>query len=71
MQVHSLEEYGRLSRLQFEAGRSSYLQVLDADRSLFNGKLDFTQTRYDLLTRFVSVYKAMGGGWIDKAGEMK
>ena len=70
-QVQSLEEYGRLSRLQFEAGRTSYLQVLDSDRALFNGKLSYTQTKFELLTRIVSVYKAMGGGWIDKAENTK
>ena len=41
-QVRALEEYSRLSRLQFEAGTSNYLQVLDADRSLFSGRLAFS-----------------------------
>lgn len=71
-QMAALEEYSRLSRLQFEAGTSSYLQVLDADRSLFTGKLNSTQTQYDLLVSLISVYKAMGGGWIleaDRLGE--
>jgi len=63
-QVQSLEEYARLSRLQFEAGTTNYLQVLDADRSLFAGRINFNQTRYDLLTAIVSVYKSMGGGWV-------
>lgn len=66
-QVAALEEYARLSRLQFEAGTSSYLQVLDADRSLFTGRLNSTQTQYDLLVSLIGVYKALGGGWIDAA----
>lgn len=69
-QVTALEEYARLSRLQFEAGTSSYLQVLDADRSLFTGKLNSTQTQYDLLVSLISVYKAMGGGWINEADKL-
>jgi outer membrane protein, multidrug efflux system len=69
-QVRSLEEYARLSRLQFEAGTSSYLQVLDADRSLFIGRLAFTQTKVDLLAAIVSVYKSMGGGWDTEADKM-
>ena len=69
-QVHSLEEYARLSRMQFEAGTSNYLQVLDADRSLFSGRLAFNQTSYDLLTAMVSVYKSMGGGWITEADKL-
>jgi len=71
-QVVALEEYSRLARLQFEAGTTNYLQVLDADRSLFTGKLNKTQTQYDLLVSLISVYKAMGGGWAveaDKLGE--
>lgn len=69
-QVHALEEYARLSRLQFEAGTSSYLQVLDADRSLFSGRLAFNQTKFDLLTAIVSVYKTMGGGWVIAADKL-
>jgi multidrug efflux system outer membrane protein len=69
-QVQALEEYARLSRLQFEAGTSSYLQVLDADRSLFSGKLNLTQTRYDLLLSLVTVYKSMGGGWVMEADKL-
>jgi multidrug efflux system outer membrane protein len=66
-QVQALEEYARLSRLQFEAGTSNYLQVLDADRSLFSGRLSLTQTRYNLLDSLVTVYKSMGGGWVTEA----
>jgi multidrug efflux system outer membrane protein len=71
-QVRSLEEYARIARLQIEAGTSSYLQVLDAERSLFTGRLNQTQTGYDQLVSLITVYKAMGGGWIleaDRLGE--
>jgi multidrug efflux system outer membrane protein len=69
-QVQALKEYARLSRLQFEAGTASYLQVLDADRSLFSGTLNLTQTQYDLLVSLVAVYKAMGGGWVMEADQL-
>lgn len=69
-EVQALQEYSRLARLQFEAGTTNYLQVLDADRSLFTGKLNKTQTQYDLLVSLVSVYKAMGGGWVALAGQL-
>ncbi len=69
-QLHSLEEYARLSKLQFEAGTSDYLQVLDADRSLFNSKLALIKSKYELLSTVVSVYKAMGGGWISEADKL-
>jgi len=70
-QVVALEEYARISRLQFEAGTSNYLQVLDADRSLFNGRLTQTQTHYNLLVSMISVYKAMGGGCVAEADRLR
>ncbi len=70
-QVKALQDYSRLARLQFEAGTANYLQVLDADRSLFSGQLDLVQGQVDTLNAIVSVYKTMGGGWIDVAGSMK
>jgi len=69
-QVSALEEYARLSRLQFEAGTTNYLQVLDADRSLFTGRISFNQTHYDLLAAIISVYKSMGGGWVIEADRL-
>lgn len=69
-QVRALEDYARLSRLQFEGGTTNYLQVLDADRSLFSGRLSLNQTRSDLLTAIVSVYKSMGGGWVTEADKL-
>ncbi len=66
-QIKALSNYARLSRLQFEAGTAGYLQVLDSDRSLFSGQLALVQGEIDVLTSLISVYKAMGGGWIDSA----
>jgi multidrug efflux system outer membrane protein len=41
--------------------------VLDAERSLFNAQLSYTQTQGAVLTSFVTLYKAMGGGWVLEA----
>ncbi|MEN8685961.1 MAG: RND transporter, partial [Desulfuromonadales bacterium] len=48
-------------------GTTGYLQVLDANRSLFSGQLDYVETQTTVLTSLVDVYRAMGGGWIDVA----
>jgi multidrug efflux system outer membrane protein len=69
-QVGALRNYARLSRLQFEAGTVSYLQVLDADRSLFSAQLSYVQTQAGVLTSLVNVYKAMGGGWVNEADHL-
>ena len=64
-QVAALRDYARLARLRYENGYTSYLEVLDAERSLFNVELEYTQTRGDTLAALVNVYKAMGGGWVE------
>jgi multidrug efflux system outer membrane protein len=66
-QVAALSTYARLAKLQYEAGKTSYLQVLDADRTLFDGQLSQVQTQTGTLVALVDVYRAMGGGWIDEA----
>jgi multidrug efflux system outer membrane protein len=63
-QVEALHTYARLARLRYEGGYTSYIEVLDAERSLFNAQLSYTQTQGAELTSFVSLYKAMGGGWV-------
>lgn len=72
-QIESLRNYRSLAWLRFENGYSSYLEVLDADRSLFSAELAHTQTRGSQFQAMVNIYKAMGGGWmveLEKAGDM-
>jgi multidrug efflux system outer membrane protein len=66
-QVEALATYAKLARLRYENGYTSYIEVLDADRSLFNGQLTYTQTQNVLLRSLVNLYKAMGGGWVTEA----
>jgi multidrug efflux system outer membrane protein len=68
-QVLALKDYAHLAKLRYDEGYSSYLEVLDAERSLFNVDLIYTQTQADLFSSMVNIYKAMGGGWIDLANE--
>jgi multidrug efflux system outer membrane protein len=63
-QVEALRTYARLASLRYEGGYTSYIEVLDAERSLFNAQLNYTQTQGAELTSFVNLYKAMGGGWV-------
>ena len=66
-QVAALDNYARLAKLQYDAGKTGYLQVLDADRALFTGQLSQVQTQANTLGALVDVYRALGGGWIDEA----
>jgi len=65
--VEALKEYARLAQVRFDNGYTSYLEVLDANRSLFDAELSHAQTNATLLRSFVNLYKAMGGGWVLKA----
>ena len=44
-------------------GVSSYIEVLDAQRELFNAELSLTRTQLGELVAVVQLYKALGGGW--------
>jgi len=68
--VRALREYARLSRLRFENGAASYLEVLYADNELFGAELSAVRSQGDRFTRLVDVYKAMGGGWVDEAAKL-
>ena len=61
--VHALSETARLSNLRYQGGLDSYLQVLDAERSLFQGRLTLAQLSLQEVLSFVQVYRALGGGW--------
>jgi outer membrane protein, multidrug efflux system len=69
-QVDALRTYSHMARLRYEGGYTSYIEVLDAERSLFNAELSQTQTQQAVLTSYVSLYKAMGGGWVVDAEKM-
>jgi NodT family efflux transporter outer membrane factor (OMF) lipoprotein len=61
--VGALTETTRLSRLRYEGGIDSFLQVLDAERNLFQGQLVLAQLRMLELQSVVRLYRALGGGW--------
>jgi len=66
-QVASLRQYDEIARLRYDEGYTDFLTVLDAERSLFNAELSFTQTRVALHRAMIGLYKAMGGGWMKTA----
>jgi multidrug efflux system outer membrane protein len=65
--VAALREYARLSKLKFDSGYASYLEVLYADNELFGAELAAVRSQADSYTQIVDVYKALGGGWVDAA----
>lgn len=69
-EVDALATYSTLARLRYEGGYTSYIEVLDAERSLFNAQLSYAQTQGAVLTSSVDLYKAMGGSWVTDAERM-
>jgi multidrug efflux system outer membrane protein len=71
-QLAALNEYVELASLRYEEGYSSYIENLDAQRSLFNIELSYAEEKAAQLQALVNLYKVMGGGWqlpVDTAGE--
>jgi len=62
-QLDSSQEARRLSRARYDGGVTSYLEVLDIERSLFQAQLDASRTLQEHLSAIVDLYAALGGGW--------
>jgi multidrug efflux system outer membrane protein len=63
LQAKADAERLRLSELRYRSGVASYLDVLDAQRSLFATQQSLTQTRLAQQQNQVALYKALGGGY--------
>ena len=50
-------------RIAQNRGYSSYLDVLDAQRTLFSVQTSVVQVKNNLLLAQVDLYRALGGGW--------
>ncbi|MCU0600343.1 MAG: efflux transporter outer membrane subunit [Desulfobacterales bacterium] len=68
--VKAGREYARLAQLQYDGGYAPYSTVLQAQQQLFPAELSLAQARASLLSSLVSIYKAMGGGWVTEASLM-
>ena len=53
----------RLARVRFEAGRASFLDVLDAERTLVSADAALTVSDQLLVDDQIALFKALGGGW--------
>jgi multidrug efflux system outer membrane protein len=61
--VRDLDESVRLANLRYNGGVTNYLEVLDAQRSLFSEQLTLAQSRGNEFQSLVQRYRALGGGW--------
>jgi multidrug efflux system outer membrane protein len=61
--VEDLEESVRLSTMRYQGGTTTYLEVLDGQRSLFAAQLTLAVARSNEYQSLVQLYRALGGGW--------
>ncbi|KOC90504.1 efflux transporter outer membrane subunit [Winslowiella iniecta] len=53
----------RIARNRYQNGYASYLDELDAQRTLFSTQLSVVQLKNTLLLAQIDLYRALGGGW--------
>ncbi len=61
--VKDLQESVRLSEMRYKGGTTTYLEVLDGQRSLFSAELTLAEVRGTEYQSLVQLYRALGGGW--------
>ncbi|MFI5237789.1 MAG: efflux transporter outer membrane subunit [Ignavibacteriales bacterium] len=64
--LDALQVYYDLANMRYDEGATSYLEVLDAERSLFNSQLGFAQSRATLMKSVVRIFSAFAGGWLNQ-----
>jgi multidrug efflux system outer membrane protein len=56
-----------LSKMRFDAGVDNYLTVLVAQSSLFSAQLSLVSLKLTEQQNLITLYKALGGGWIERS----
>jgi outer membrane protein TolC len=52
-----------ISRRLYANGLTSFINVLDAERSLYQSQDDLVQSNLAVTHDLIALYKALGGGW--------
>ena len=61
--VRAEQDRYRLAELRYRNGVASYLDALDAQRSLFAAQQALVQTQVQYQQNLVTLYRVLGGGW--------
>ncbi|MDR3776206.1 MAG: efflux transporter outer membrane subunit [Terracidiphilus sp.] len=57
------QDAARLSHIRYDAGATSYLEVLTNETNYYNAELNLSQARFSEVLTLVQIYNALGGGW--------
>ena len=61
--VEALQGYRNLAQIQYDNGQVDYLNILDAERSLFDAELDYVASQSESFVTLINLYRSLGGGW--------
>src|SRR5262249_9029567 len=61
--VADLAQSVRLSDMRYKGGTTTYLEVLDGQRSLYSAELTLAEDRGFEYQSLVQLYRSLGGGW--------
>jgi len=62
-EVEQYQQASKLALSKYTRGLTNFLDVLDAQRSLFSAQDSLAQSRATVQTDLIAFYKALGGGW--------
>jgi NodT family efflux transporter outer membrane factor (OMF) lipoprotein len=62
-QLERSVEQERLARVRYEAGTSTFQDLLNAQNDLFQARQSVLSNRASQLTAIINLYTALGGGW--------
>ena len=65
-QQKAAKKANELSQQRYDKGVSSFLEVLDTERTLFSAELKMSELQLMYRNAYVNLYKALGGGWITR-----
>jgi multidrug efflux system outer membrane protein len=63
--VDATNESFRLANMRFTGGVDNYLAVLDSQRLLYGAQQSLIDVKLARLQNLVTLYKALGGGWLE------
>ncbi|MDX2455091.1 TolC family protein, partial [Desulfosarcina sp.] len=65
-QQKAAKNANNLSKERYDKGVSSYLEVLDTERTLFSAELQQSDLQQQYRNAYVNLYKSLGGGWVSQ-----
>ncbi|HEX8603903.1 MAG TPA: TolC family protein, partial [Pseudoduganella sp.] len=58
-----------LAEMLYTNGVNDYLTVLTAKTDLYNARISLIAARQNQLAALVGLYRALGGGWLERTGD--